>query len=273
LRTFLEPSSANTGNYSAGESSRAKEAPKSKTVKDVHISSHRGKSKGGVQKKDAVSKSLFPDLEERDPKSTVIEVSDGELPHLSPSRTLKFHDSQNSENRSEPSLTKQSTSLRTEDTSRKQERDPGSHCESESAHDGLNVEVGSPLEVQVPEEVLEGIVEEVHPQMSNLSSKSKSAVVRTSIGHNVTPGKKQLPRALENTKMGGRAEKEEGSILKEKEKWSPMELASARVLKKMFEKRLIHGNGPSEDEIGAKQKRKDIAGISNDKELKKKEEV
>jgi hypothetical protein len=193
LRTFLEPSSANTGNFSAGESSRAKEAPKSKTVKDVHISSHRGKSKGGVQKKDAVSKSLFPDLEERDPKSTVIEVSDGELPHLSPSRTLKFHDSQNSENRSEPSLTKQSTSLRTEDTSRKQERDPGSHCESESAHDGLNVEVGSPLEVQVPEEVLEGIVEEVHPQMSNLSSKSKSAVVRTSTGHNVTPGKKQLP--------------------------------------------------------------------------------
>jgi hypothetical protein len=190
---FLEPSLANTRNFSAGESSRAKEAPKSKTVEDVHISPHRGKSKGSVQKKDVVSKNLLVDLEERDPKSTVIEVSDGELPHLSPSRTLRFRDSLNSENRSEQSLPKQSTSLRTEDTSGKQEGDLGSHCKSESAHDGLNVELGSPLEVQVPEEVLEGVVEEVHPQLSNLSSKSKSAVVRTSTGHNVTPGKKQLP--------------------------------------------------------------------------------
>jgi hypothetical protein len=31
-----------------------------------------------------------------DPKSTVIEVSDGKLPHLSPLRALKFCDSQNS---------------------------------------------------------------------------------------------------------------------------------------------------------------------------------
>jgi hypothetical protein len=71
-------------------------------------------------------------------------------------------------------------------------------------------------------------------------------------------------------KTGGGAEKEEGSKLKEKEKRSPMESTSARVLKKTFEKHLTHRNGPSEDEIGEKQKRKDIIGISNDKELKKK---
>jgi hypothetical protein len=232
----MEPSSANTGNFSAGQSSRAKEVPKSKTVEDVHISPHRGKSKGGVQKKDAVSKSLLPDLEERDPKSTVIEVSDGELPHLSPSRTLKFHDSQNSENQSEQSLPKQSSSLKTEDTSGKQKRDAGSHCRSESAHDGLNVEAGSPLEVQIVEEVMEGVVEEVHPQMNNLSSQSKSGEVRTSTGHNVTLGKKQLPCALENTRKIGAANKEEGSKLKEKEKRLPMESTSARVLKKTYEK-------------------------------------
>jgi hypothetical protein len=175
-------------------------------------------------------------LEERDPKSTVIEVSDGELPHLSPSRPLKFHDSQNSENQSEQSLPKQSSSLKTEDTSGKQKRDAGSHCRSESAHDGLNVEAGSPLEVQIVEEVMEGVVEEVHPQMNNLSSQSKSGEVRTSTGHNVTLGKKQLPCALENTRKIGAANKEEGSKLKEKEKRLPMESTSARVLKKTYEK-------------------------------------
>jgi hypothetical protein len=113
----------------------------------------------------------------------------------------------------------------------------------------LNVEARSPLEVQVVEEV----VEEVHPQMSNLSSKSKSGVVRTSIGHNVILRKKQLPHALENMEMVGVADKEEGSKLKEKEKRSPMESASARVLKKTYEKRLTRGNGPLEEKIGAKQ--------------------
>jgi hypothetical protein len=132
-------------------------------VEDVLISPHPSKSKGGVQKKDGVSKSLLPDLEERDPKSTVIEVSNGELPHLSPSRVLKFQDSQNFENRSEQSLPKQFNSLKTEDTSGKKKSDVGSHCESESTHDGLNVETGSPLEVQVVEKVGKGVVEEVHP--------------------------------------------------------------------------------------------------------------
>jgi hypothetical protein len=106
--------------------------------------------------------------------------------------------------------------------------------------------------------------------MNNLSSKSKSGIARTSTSHNVTLGKKQLPRALENTRTVGAADKEEGSKLKEKEKRSPMESASARVLKKTYEKHLTCGNGLLEEEIRAKQKRKDIASISNDKELKKK---
>jgi hypothetical protein len=72
--------------------------------------------------------------------------------------------------------------------------------------------------------------------MNNLSSKSKSGIARTSTSHNVTLGKKQLPRALENTRTVGAADKEEGSKLKEKEKRSPMESASARVLKKTYEK-------------------------------------
>jgi hypothetical protein len=86
----------------------------------------------------------------------------------------------------------------------------------------------------------------------------------------MTLDKKQIPRALENTRTVGVVDKEEGSKLKEKEKWSPMESASTWVLKKTYEKRLTRGNGPLEEEIGAKEKRKDIAGISNDKELKKK---
>jgi hypothetical protein len=64
LRTFLEPSSANTGNFSAGESSRAKEAPKSIILEDVLISFHPSKSKEALQKKDGISKSLLPNLEE-----------------------------------------------------------------------------------------------------------------------------------------------------------------------------------------------------------------
>jgi hypothetical protein len=62
--------------------------------------------------------------------------------------------------------------------------------------------------------------------MSNLSSKSKSGVVCTSTCHNMTLDKKQIPRALENTRTVGVVDKEEGSKLKEKEKWSPMESAS-----------------------------------------------
>ena len=56
------------------------------------------KAKEAYRRKNVVSKSLFPDLEERDSKSIVIEVSNGELPHLSPSRTLKFCDFHKFEN-------------------------------------------------------------------------------------------------------------------------------------------------------------------------------
>jgi hypothetical protein len=94
--------------------------------------------------------------------------------------------------------------------------------------------------------------------------------VHTSIGHNVIPGKKQLPCALENMMTAQAVDREEGSKLKEKEKRSPLESASTRVLKKTYEKRLTCGNGPLEEEIGEKEKRKDIVGISNDKEFKKK---
>jgi hypothetical protein len=64
VKSFPKPSSANIGNYSAGESSRAKEAPKSIILEDVLISFHPSKSKEALQKKDGISKSLLPNLEE-----------------------------------------------------------------------------------------------------------------------------------------------------------------------------------------------------------------
>lgn len=158
-------------NFSTYEKSRAKDAPKSKIVIDVLISPHLRKSKGGIQKKDGASKILLSDLEKWNPKSTLIEISNGELPHLSSLRVPKFHDSRNAKNRSEESLPKQSNSLKIEDTSRMQKKDASSHCESESIYDGLNVEAGSPLEGQVVEKAGKGVVEEVHLQMNNLSNK------------------------------------------------------------------------------------------------------
>ena len=124
-------------------------------------------------------------------------------------------------------MPKQSSSLKMEDISGKQKRDARSHYRLESTLDGLNVEGGSPLEVQVVEEVIDGVVEKVHPQMSNLSSKSKSGEVHTSTGHNVTHGKKQLPCTLENTRKVGVANKKEGLKLEEKEKRLLMESTSA----------------------------------------------
>ena len=114
------------------------------------------------------------------------------------------------------------------------------------------------------------VVEEVEPQMSHMSNKPKSGVVRTSISHNVTASKKHLPRQLENRRTTGAADKEEGAKSKEKEKRVPKESASDLVLKKTFEKHQLRAKGPTEEENGSKQKRKEVAAISYDKEQKKK---
>jgi hypothetical protein len=159
----------------------------------------------------------------------------------------------------------QPNSKRTKDTTKKLTIGADSQCESGSPPAGVNLEGGSANEVEVPDKVLE----EVQPQMSHMSSKSKSGVVRTSTGHNMTLSKKQLPHILENRRTIGAVEKEEGPKCKEKDKRLPKESASDQVLKKTFEKCHTRGKGPSEEEIGSKQKRKEVAVISNDKEQKK----
>jgi hypothetical protein len=79
-------------NFSAGESSRAKEAPKSIIVEDVPISSHPSKSKGAIQKKQPILKSLILNLDVQDPKSTILQDPSSEMPVLSPSIVLKLRD-------------------------------------------------------------------------------------------------------------------------------------------------------------------------------------
>lgn len=112
--------------------------------------------------------------------------------------------------------------------------------------------------------------EEVEPQTSHMSNKPKSGVVRNSNGHNMTATKQPLPRQLENRRTTGAADQEEGSKCKEKEKRVRKESAFDLVLKKTFEKRQLRAKGPPDPESGSKQKRKEVAAISNDKEQKKK---
>jgi hypothetical protein len=119
LRTFLEHSSAHTGNFSASESNKAKEAPKSIIVEDVPISPHLSKSKGAIQKKQPVLKSLILNLDVQDPKSTVLQDPSGEVSVLFPSRLFKLRDSQNFDNLSTNSQLKQPSSKRIEDTTEK----------------------------------------------------------------------------------------------------------------------------------------------------------
>lgn len=257
LRTFLEPSSAHTGNFSAGESSRAKEVPKSKVVEDP------GRSTGVLQKKRPVSKSLIPNLDVQATKSTVLQDPSRDVLDLSPSTSLQLRDSQNSENPSENSLPKEPSSKTTDDNVDKVTTGVDSQIQSRSPSAAPNPEV------EVPGKVLE----EVEPQSSHMSNKAKSGVVRTSIGHNMAASKKPLPRELENRRTTGAADQEEGSKCKEKEKRVPKESASDQVLKRTFEKRQLRGKGPPEEESGSKHKRKDVAAISNDKEQKKKKKV
>ena len=266
MRTFLEPSSAHTGNFSAGESSRAKEAPKSKVVEDVPIA---GRSTVAVQKKRPVSKNLISNLDVQATKSTILQDPSRDVLDLSPSTSLQLRDSQNSENPSENSLPKQPTSKRTDDTTEKVTTAIDSQIDSGSPSGAPNPEAGSRDEVEVPGKV----VEEAEPQTSHMSNKPKSGVVRTSIGHNISASKKPLPRQLENRKTTGAADQEEGSKCKEKEKRVPKESASDQVLKRTFEKRQLRAKGPPEEDSGSKQKRKEVAGISNDKEQKKKKKV
>jgi hypothetical protein len=93
--------------------------------------------------------------------------------------------------------------------------------------------------VEDPDKVLE----EVQPQMSHMSSKSKSGVVCTSTGHNMTPGKKQPRRTLENRRTIGTVDKEEGSKCKEKDRRLAEKSASDQLSKKTFEKRHTRGKG------------------------------
>jgi hypothetical protein len=61
-------------------------------VEDVPISSHPSKSKGAIQKKQPILKSLILNLDVQDPKSTILQDPSSEMPVLSPSIVLKLRD-------------------------------------------------------------------------------------------------------------------------------------------------------------------------------------
>jgi hypothetical protein len=271
LKPFFEPSSANTGTFSVGESSRARGATNSGRLHTPKLPKLTNKFSETLLRKDGVSKSLIGDLLASTPITANTDEEGGELPHLSDSASpnalqIDFPSMQFEHSSGQSLPTNTSESPMSTDVAA---QDLNAHLLNEDSELAIDMDAHSPTKKKN--------VPSFQANILPSASQKKPGVVRNPVGHRILTAPKQPSTAAETVlpehgvAIPVRDSSERSPEISEERVPEPkQESASSQVFKATFEKCQTRLAAHVEEEAVIGQKRRDPGKDSSEKDKKNK---